>query len=150
MRDQGRVETSQRFTFAPPQPIHILHWQGHASPVVALKSLSSSRTSQSRLEASVAVGLTLEGSTRFALVPVECDRYPSCQAACTHAHGRHMAYRQLRTPTQGMRRHCRYSASPSQAVWLLSVSPPCHVTWLALRCSLLLVTPRPCYSLMPV
>jgi hypothetical protein len=68
-------------TFALPQPICILHWQGHALPVVTLDSLSSSQTLQLHLKALVAVGLTLEGSTHFVLVPVECDCYPSCQAA---------------------------------------------------------------------
>ncbi|KAN0130494.1 hypothetical protein V8E53_011694 [Lactarius tabidus] len=36
------------------------------------------------LDPSVLVGLTLEGSTRFALTPVECGRYPSRRAVYAH------------------------------------------------------------------
>jgi hypothetical protein len=48
---------------------------------------------QSCLDPLVVVGLTLEGSTCFALAPVECGCYPSHRAAYAHVHGRHMAYR---------------------------------------------------------
>ncbi|KAN0136051.1 hypothetical protein V8E53_006212 [Lactarius tabidus] len=99
-----------------------MNYRGCTSPVVALKSLSSSQTAQSRLEASVVVGLTLEGLTHFALVPVKSGRYPSRQATYAHACGRHMTYRQPRTPTQGMCRHCHYSALPSQVAWLLGLT----------------------------
>jgi hypothetical protein len=44
-------------------------------PVATYKTLLASQMVLLHLEASVAVGLTPEGSTHFVFAPVRCDRY---------------------------------------------------------------------------